>query len=126
MNGIIAGAGMLVFAANPDSLLLHSRPGRIRLLPRAALLDRLMGWVGLGGRSFIPMLSSFACAIPGIMAARTIADPRDRLVTIMIARVSDGAGGHDAGNGAGKNSTASVNERPRGRPRSTSGARQIT
>ena len=42
-------------------------------------------WVGLSGRSFIPLLSSFACAIPGIMAARTIANPRDRLVTIMIA-----------------------------------------
>jgi ferrous iron transport protein B len=55
-------------------------------LPRAAfLLDRLMGGVGLSGRSFIPLLSSFACAIPGIMAARTIANPRDRLVTIMIA-----------------------------------------
>ena len=55
-------------------------------LPRAAfLLDRLMGSVGLSGRSFIPLLSSFACAIPGIMAARTIANPRDRLVTIMIA-----------------------------------------
>ena len=55
-------------------------------LPRAAfLLDRLMGGVGLSGRSFIPLLSSFACAIPGIMATRTIANPRDRLVTIMIA-----------------------------------------
>ncbi|GMV47705.1 MAG: hypothetical protein AMXMBFR66_31030 [Pseudomonadota bacterium] len=55
-------------------------------LPRAAfLLDRLMGGVGLSGRSFIPLLSSFACAIPGIMATRTIADRRDRLVTILIA-----------------------------------------
>jgi ferrous iron transport protein B len=55
-------------------------------LPRAAfLLDRLMGSVGLSGRSFIPLLSSFACAIPGIMAARTIQNPRDRLVTILIA-----------------------------------------
>ena len=55
-------------------------------LPRAAfLLDRIMGGVGLSGRSFIPLLSSFACAIPGIMAARTIANARDRLVTIMIA-----------------------------------------
>jgi ferrous iron transport protein B len=44
-----------------------------------------MGGVGLSGRSFIPLLSSFACAIPGIMATRTIANPRDRLVTIMIA-----------------------------------------
>ena len=44
-----------------------------------------MGGVGLSGRSFIPLLSSFACAIPGIMASRSIANPRDRLVTIMIA-----------------------------------------
>ena len=51
----------------------------------AFLLDRLMGSVGLSGRSFIPLLSSFACAIPGILAARTISNPRDRLVTIMIA-----------------------------------------
>jgi ferrous iron transport protein B len=55
-------------------------------LPRAAfLLDRVMGGVGLSGRSFIPLLSSFACAIPGIMATRTIQNPRDRLATIMIA-----------------------------------------
>jgi ferrous iron transport protein B len=55
-------------------------------LPRAAfLLDRLMGGVGLSGRSFIPLLSSFACAIPGIMATRTIQNPRDRWATIMIA-----------------------------------------
>ena len=55
-------------------------------LPRAAfLLDRLMFAAGLTGRSFIPMLSSFACAIPGIMATRSIQDPRDRLATIMVA-----------------------------------------
>jgi len=55
-------------------------------LPRAAfLLDRVMGTVGLSGRSFIPLLSSFACAVPGIMATRTITHWRDRLVTIMIA-----------------------------------------
>jgi ferrous iron transport protein B len=55
-------------------------------LPRAAfLLDRLMLSVGLTGRSFIPLLSSFACAIPGIMGTRSIQDPRDRLATILIA-----------------------------------------
>jgi ferrous iron transport protein B len=55
-------------------------------LPRAAfLLDRLMQGLGLSGRAFIPLLSSFACAIPGIMATRTIHDPRERLVTILIA-----------------------------------------
>lgn len=88
VDGIIAGAGgVLVFL--PQILILFffilvlEETG---YLPRAAfLLDRLMGWVGLSGRSFIPMLSSFACAIPGIMAARTIANPRDRLVTILIA-----------------------------------------
>ena len=88
VDGLIAGAGgVLVFL--PQIVILYffilvlEESG---YLPRAAfLLDRLMGSVGLSGRSFIPMLSSFACAIPGIMAARTIANPRDRLVTIMIA-----------------------------------------
>lgn len=88
VNGIIAGAGgVIVFL--PQILILFlfilvlEESG---YLPRAAfLLDRLMGGVGLSGRSFIPLLSSFACAIPGIMAARTIANSRDRLVTIMIA-----------------------------------------
>ncbi|HQS99531.1 MAG TPA: ferrous iron transporter B [Thiobacillus sp.] len=88
VDGMIAGAGgVLVFL--PQILILFffilvlEESG---YLPRAAfLLDRMMGSVGLSGRSFIPLLSSFACAIPGIMAARTIASPRDRLVTIMIA-----------------------------------------
>ena len=88
VDGVIAGAGgVLVFL--PQIVILYffilvlEESG---YLPRAAfLLDRLMGGVGLSGRSFIPMLSSFACAIPGIMAARTIANPRDRLVTIMLA-----------------------------------------
>lgn len=88
VDGVIAGAGgVLVFL--PQIVILYffilvlEESG---YLPRAAfLLDRIMGGVGLSGRSFIPLLSSFACAIPGIMAARTIANPRDRLVTIMIA-----------------------------------------
>ncbi|WP_322107108.1 ferrous iron transport protein B [Paraburkholderia sp. J41] len=55
-------------------------------LPRAAfLLDRMMVAVGLTGRSFIPLLSSFACAIPGVMGTRSITDPRDRLATILVA-----------------------------------------
>lgn len=55
-------------------------------LPRAAfLLDRMMVAVGLTGRSFIPLLSSFACAIPGVMGTRSISDPRDRLATILVA-----------------------------------------
>jgi ferrous iron transport protein B len=88
VDGVIAGAGgVLVFL--PQIVILFfiilwlEESG---YLPRAAfLLDRLMGGVGLSGRSFIPLLSSFACAIPGIMAARTIANPRDRVVTILIA-----------------------------------------
>jgi ferrous iron transport protein B len=55
-------------------------------MARAAfLMDRMMAFVGLSGRSFIPLLSSFACAIPGIMATRSIADPKDRLTTILVA-----------------------------------------
>ena len=55
-------------------------------LPRAAfLLDNLMGKVGLSGRAFIPLLSSFACAIPGIMSARVIDQKRDRMTTILVA-----------------------------------------
>jgi len=87
-DGIIAGVGsVLVFLPQIIVLfffiLLLEASG---YLPRAAfLLDRLMGGVGLSGRSFIPLLSSFACAIPGIMATRTIPSARDRLVTIMVA-----------------------------------------
>ncbi|HSW13000.1 MAG TPA: ferrous iron transporter B [Solimonas sp.] len=88
VDGVIAGAGgVLVFL--PQILILFlfilllEESG---YLPRAAfLLDRLMVGAGLTGRSFIPLLSSFACAIPGIMAARTIQDPRDRLATILVA-----------------------------------------
>ena len=88
VDGVIAGAGS-VLAFLPQIVILFFFILLLEdsgYLPRAAfLLDRLMGAVGLSGRSFIPLLSSHACAIPGIMAARTIADPRDRLVTIMIA-----------------------------------------
>ncbi|WP_300452376.1 ferrous iron transporter B [Accumulibacter sp.] len=88
VDGIVAGVGsVLVFL--PQILILFLFILALEdsgYLPRAAfLLDRLMGTVGLSGRSFIPLLSSFACAVPGIMAARTIANWRDRLVTIMIA-----------------------------------------
>ncbi len=88
LDGIFAGVGgVLVFL--PQILILFffilvlEESG---YLPRAAfLLDRLMFKAGLTGRAFIPLLSSFACAIPGIMAARSINDPRDRLTTIMVA-----------------------------------------
>jgi ferrous iron transport protein B len=88
VDGVIAGAGsVLVFL--PQILILFLFILALEdsgYLPRAAfLLDRVMAGVGLTGRSFIPLLSSFACAIPGIMATRTIADPRDRLSTILIA-----------------------------------------
>ena len=88
VNGILAGVGsVLVFLPQIVILfffiLVLEESG---YLPRAAfLLDRIMGSVGLSGRAFIPLLSSFACAIPGIMATRTIQNPRDRLATIMIA-----------------------------------------
>jgi ferrous iron transport protein B len=88
VNGVLAGVGsVLVFLPQIIILfffiLLLEDSG---YLPRAAfLLDRVMGSVGLSGRAFIPLLSSFACAIPGIMATRTIQNPRDRLATIMIA-----------------------------------------
>jgi ferrous iron transport protein B len=88
IDGVLAGAGsVLVFL--PQILILFFFILVLEdsgYLPRAAfLLDRLMGVVGLSGRSFIPLLSSFACAIPGIMATRTIPIARDRLITIMIA-----------------------------------------
>jgi len=88
VDGIIAGVGsVLVFL--PQILILFLFILTLEesgYLPRAAfLLDRLMGSVGLSGRAFIPLLSSFACAVPGIMATRTIQDPRDRMATIMIA-----------------------------------------
>ena len=88
VDGIIAGAGAVIVFL-PQILILF---GFILILeesgylPRAAyLLDRLMGSVGLSGRSFIPLLSSFACAIPGIIAIRTIPNLRDRVVTMLIA-----------------------------------------
>jgi ferrous iron transport protein B len=88
VNGVLAGVGsVLVFL--PQIIILFFFILVLEdsgYLPRAAfLLDRVMGSVGLSGRAFIPLLSSFACAIPGIMATRTIQNPRDRLATIMIA-----------------------------------------
>jgi ferrous iron transport protein B len=88
VGGVIAGAGsVLVFL--PQILILFFFILLLEdsgYLPRAAfLLDRLMGSVGLSGRSFIPLLSSFSCAIPGIMATRTIPNLRDRLATILLA-----------------------------------------
>ncbi|MCC6272166.1 MAG: ferrous iron transport protein B [Deltaproteobacteria bacterium] len=88
VDGVLAGVGSVVVFL-PQILmifffiLLLEDSG---YMARAAfLMDRQMGRVGLHGRAFIPLLSSFACAIPGIMAARTIENPRDRLTTILIS-----------------------------------------
>ena len=88
INGVVAGVGAVVVFL-PQILLLFLFIGLLEdtgYMARAAfLMDRLMSKVGLHGKSFIPMLSSFACAIPGIMATRTIESPKDRLVTILVA-----------------------------------------
>lgn len=88
VDGVIAGlGGVVVFL--PQILILFLFILALEesgYLPRAAfLLDRLMATAGLSGRSFIPLLSSFACAVPGVMATRSIHDPRDRLATILVA-----------------------------------------
>ena len=88
VNGAIAGVGAVVVFL-PQILLLFLFIGFLEdtgYMARAAfLMDRLMSKVGLHGKSFIPMLSSYACAIPCIMATRTIETPKDRLVTILVA-----------------------------------------
>jgi ferrous iron transport protein B len=88
VGGVIAGVGAVIVFL-PQILLLFFFIGLLEdtgYMARAAfLMDRLMSRVGLHGKSFIPMLSSFACAIPGIMATRTIESPKDRLVTILVA-----------------------------------------
>jgi len=88
VDGVIAGlGGVVVFL--PQILVLFAFILALEesgYLPRAAfLLDRMMAGAGLSGRSFIPLLSSFACAVPGIMSTRSIQDPRDRLATILVA-----------------------------------------
>ena len=88
VDGIIAGTGgVIVFL--PQILILFAFILALEesgYLPRAAfLLDRSMAAAGLSGRSFIPLLSSFACAVPGIMSTRSIQDPRDRIATILVA-----------------------------------------
>src|SRR4051812_8981456 len=87
-DGAIAGVGgVIIFLA--QILILFFFIGLLEstgYMARAAfIMDRLMSRVGLNGKSFIPLLSSYACAIPGIMATRTIEDQKDRLVTILVA-----------------------------------------
>ncbi len=88
VNGAFAGVAAVVTFL-PQILFLFFFLGILEdtgYMARAAfIMDRLMGKVGLSGKSFIPLLSSFACAIPGIMATRTIDNPRDRLVTMLVA-----------------------------------------
>ncbi|MEE9272694.1 MAG: ferrous iron transporter B [Robiginitomaculum sp.] len=88
VNGIIAGVGAVIVFL-PQIIILFmfilALEGSGYMTRAAFLIDSIMAKVGLNGRSFIPLISSFACAIPGIMAARTIENERDRLVTIMIA-----------------------------------------
>jgi ferrous iron transport protein B len=87
-QGVLAGVGSVVVFL-PQIVILFAfilAMEQSGYMARAAfIMDRMMAWVGLSGRSFIPLLSSFACAIPGIMATRAIADPKDRLTTILIA-----------------------------------------
>ena len=87
-EGILAGVGSVVVFL-PQIVILFffilSLEASGYMARAAFLMDRLMARVGLSGRSFIPLLSSFACAVPGIMATRSIPDPRDRLTTILIA-----------------------------------------
>ena len=87
-EGVIAGVGSVIVFL-PQIIILFAFilvMESTGYMARAAfLMDRLMAGVGLSGRSFIPLLSSFACAIPGIMATRSISDPKDRLTTILIA-----------------------------------------
>lgn len=88
VNGAISGVGAVVTFL-PQILFLFLFLGLLEdtgYMARAAfIMDRLMGKVGLHGKSFIPLLSSFACAIPGIMSTRTIENPKDRLVTMLVA-----------------------------------------
>jgi len=87
-DGLIAGVGAVIVFL-PQILILFAFILVLEttgyMVRAAFLMDRLMAGVGLSGRAFIPLLSSFACAVPGIMATRTIEDPKDRLTTILIA-----------------------------------------
>jgi ferrous iron transport protein B len=87
-DGILAGVGAVVVFL-PQIIILFffilSLEATGYMARAAFLMDRIMATVGLSGRSFIPLLSSFACAVPGIMATRSISDPKDRLTTILIA-----------------------------------------
>nr|WP_208402951.1 ferrous iron transporter B [Sphingomonas japonica] len=88
VDGVIAGVGAVVVFL-PQILILFAFILALEasgyMVRAAFMMDRVMAGVGLSGRAFIPLLSSFACAIPGIMATRTMDDEKDRLTTILIA-----------------------------------------
>ena len=87
-DGVLAGVGAVIVFL-PQIVILFffilAMEASGYMARAAFLMDRMMAGVGLSGRSFIPLLSSFACAVPGIMATRSISDPKDRLTTILIA-----------------------------------------
>ncbi|MBK1880496.1 ferrous iron transport protein B [Pelagicoccus mobilis] len=87
-DGVVEGVGA-VFIFLPQILILFFFIALLEdtgYMARAAfLMDKLFSWCGLSGKSFVPLLSSYACAIPGVMAARTIQDPRARMITILLA-----------------------------------------
>lgn len=88
VDGIIEGIGsVIIFLPQIMILFLFIAilEGTGYLARAAFLMDRLLGWCGLNGRAFIPLLSSFACAIPGVMAARVMPDQRSRLMTVLVA-----------------------------------------
>ncbi len=88
VDGIIAGVGGVVVFVPQIALLLlmiSLLEGSGYMARAAFLIDRVMGWAGLEGRCFVALLSSYACAIPGIMATRSVPDNRSRLATIMVA-----------------------------------------
>ena len=87
-DGVLAGVGaVVVFLPQIVILftLIHFLEDTGYMARAAFVVDRVMGWFGLQGRSFVVLLSCYACAVPGIMAARTIPNPRDRLTTILVA-----------------------------------------
>ena len=87
-DGLVAGVGAVVIFLPQIALLfglLHLLEDVGYMARAAFVIDRVMGRIGLEGRSFVALLSSYACAVPGIMATRTIPSPRNRLVTILVA-----------------------------------------
>ena len=88
VDGLVGGVGgVLVFL--PQILVLFFFIALLEdtgyMARGAFLMDKMFGWCGLNGKSFVPMLSSYACAVPGILAARTIEDPRARLTTVLVS-----------------------------------------